>query len=143
MVFASAACRGRVPDVGAFGPVLVADGRVLELLTEADALAERDPVEAARNLRETALPRARANWETAGHIVVQHPRADVLRAELVRLTGERVATIELYAGALEHADVETLHIAIRRQVALDRSMDHLEGDVQAAARAPADRGCAR
>jgi hypothetical protein len=130
-----------VPDVGAFQPILTEDGRLLELLMEADALAEHDPAAAARNMRESVLPRARANWESAGAISVQHPRANRLRAELVRLTGERASTIDAYATALERNDVSALHEAIQRQVALDQAMDRLEADVEAAKRAPAERGC--
>jgi hypothetical protein len=137
----AAACRGRVPDVGPLTPVLQEDGRVVELLLEADSLAERDPDAAARNLRESVLPRARANWEAAGRITVEHPRAQELRRELVRITGERVGTVERYAGALSAHDPEALRTVLRQQAALDQSMDRLEGEVQAASRAPAERGC--
>jgi hypothetical protein len=139
-VCAMLAC-GRVPDVGAFTPVLREDGHVLELLREADSLAERDPPAAARNLRTVALPRARANWEAAGQIVVTHPRARELEQRLVRLTGERADTIETYASVLEHNDAVALRDIIHRQVVLDRAMDRLEGDIQAASHAPADHGC--
>ncbi len=135
------ACRRRVPDVGAFTPVLVEDGRIVELLMEADTLSDRDRVAAARNLREVTLPRARQNWETAGRIVVGHPRANALRADLLRLTGERAATIEAYVAALESGEPQALRDVVHRQAVLDQGMERLEADVQAATHAPADRGC--
>jgi hypothetical protein len=141
VVALAVACRSRVPDVGPLQPVLREDDQVVELLMEADALAPRDPAAAARNMREAALPRARANWEAAGAITVVHPRANRLRADLVRLTGERASTIEAYATALERNDVSALHETIERQVALDHAMDRLEADFDAAKRAPAERGC--
>lgn len=134
-------CRRRVPDVGAFTPVLEEDGRIVELLMEADALGDHDPRAAARNLRELVLLRAQANWHSAAGIVVGHPRANVLRVELVRLTGERASTIEAYAVALEAGDLQALHDVVHRQAMLDRAMERLEGAVQAATRVAPDRAC--
>jgi hypothetical protein len=136
------ACGGRAPDVGAFDPILREDNHVVELLTEVDQLAERDPDAAARDLRETILPRARANREAVAHVAVTHPRAQELLRELTHVTTERVATVDGYASALASHDVEALHNVIRRQVTLDQDMDHLEGEIDQARRAPPDRGCA-
>lgn len=130
-----------MPDVGAFTPVLVEDGRIVELLMEADSLGDRDPRAAAQNLRDVALPRARSNWQAAGRITVVHPRANALRGELVRATGERASTIEGYSAALESRDTQALHDVVHRQAVLDQSMERLEADVQAATQAPADRAC--
>jgi hypothetical protein len=141
LVLALIACSGRVPDVASFDPILVSDGQVVELLSEADHLADRDPHAAARNLRETVLPRARANRDAVGRIVVQHPRARELLRELVRVTDERAATVEAYANALESGDVQALHDVIARQAALDDSMLRLERGVQDAKHAPPERGC--
>src|SRR4051794_4701953 len=95
---------GRVPDVSAFSPVLEEDGRLVELLIEADALAVRDPASAARNLREIALPRAQTNARHAEQITARHPRARSLLHELVRITSARVTTIDAYANALTNSD---------------------------------------
>lgn len=134
-------CQGRVPDVGGFAPVLQEDGRIVELLQEADTLSERDAPAAARNLREVVLPRARANAAAAARVAPEHPRARALARDLVRASEERAATIELYANALVAHDDAALLGALRRQRALEQSMDQLESEVQSASRAPPDRGC--
>jgi len=137
------ACRGRVPDVAPLQPIQRADGRVVELLLDVDALAERDPDAAARSLRETVAPRADANAAAATRVTVTEPRAQRLHAELVRLTRERSETVQLYARALESRDADVLRQALRRQVQLDRSMDRFEAAVQAAQRAQRVGGCSR
>lgn len=137
------ACRREgIVDVEPMRPVLETDGHVVELLLEADALSQRDPEAAARNLRETVLPRARTNAEAVGRITVTHPRARQLHQELSRLMEERVRTIEAYADALARRDPSALRDVLARQVALDRAMDRIEGEIQAASRTPTTRGCA-
>src|SRR5262249_10359089 len=80
IVALAAACRGRVPDMGGFAPVLSEDGRVVELLQEADALAGRAAPAAAAHPRPGATCatwcfRARAPTPRSQHAL--HPSTRV------------------------------------------------------------------
>jgi hypothetical protein len=121
---------------------MIEDGRLTELLSEADDLSDRDPEAAARNLREVVLPRARSNQGAAGAVAPRHARAQALARELRRLTDERVATVEAYAQALQSRDLAAQREVIHRQVALENSVHQLQDDIDRASREPASGGCA-
>lgn len=131
------------PDVQPFESILEEDSNLVTLLNEAMDLGERNHQEAARNLREQVVPRARANAERAGNTRVEHPRARALRTTLCQLTARRAETTETLAQALEQQNTETLSRTLRsmRQVALD--MAQLESDVQRARNEPPTSGCSR
>jgi hypothetical protein len=141
MLLLAFGCQDPSPDVGGFNPALVEDGRLVEILMEADETAARDPTMAARNIRQAVIPRARANYEALGNVVVQHPRARTFKQRLSHVLSDRISTSEQYALALETHDNPGLIAALRRQRELDQSMEQLERDLKAARDARGTRGC--
>lgn len=144
LVVALVGCAGPAPDVAPLTPLLREDGRVVELLNEAEALARGGNTESAsRNLRTVVLPRARANWEAAGRVTVVHPRSESARRELVRVTAERVDATERLATLLAQGDPAEVPRVFAQMDRVDRDVDRLEAEVDRLRTAPPPRGCAR
>lgn len=137
------ACVQPPPDVAAFGPLRDEDTRVVRLLAEVDRDSERDPVAAARTLRELVLPVARANAAACSAIHPQHPRARALGSDLCGLLDERVTRLGRYADALAARDTAALLRETRAQREMEEDLGRLEPRFAAAERAPATRGCSR
>lgn len=137
------ACSKGAPDVAPMLPVLREDGQIVELLNEAEELARNgNTTNAARNLREVAVPRARANWEAAGHLSLQHPRSQALRLRLAQVTADRLDATERLATLFTDGNVADLHDVMTRMDLVDRSMVTLERDIDRARTQPPERGCA-
>lgn len=138
-----AACLQPPPDVGATRAVRAEDTRLLVILREVDALSATDPHAAARSLRETIIPRARANAEASAELHPVHPRAERLTQRLTRLTGDRAALLSEYADALDRDDTAALLSVVRRQRQLEDQFTQLDTRMEEAANEPATRGCGR
>ncbi len=120
------------PDVASFEPILAEDGRLVELMIEANQLALRNPHSAAETLRNQVVQRARANAQSAGRTQVQHRTAVQLRTRLCALVAERAESTEALATALDGTDPEQLSRALRRVARLANNLQVLEADVHRA-----------
>ncbi len=118
--------------MGAFEPILAEDGRLVELMIEANQVALRNPHEAAQTLRTQVLLRARANAQSAGRTQVNHPVAVALRTRLCSLIAERAESTAALATALDGDDPTALSRALRRVARVATDLRALEGDIQRA-----------
>lgn len=133
MAIEVSACRRQgPPDVAVLDPILVEDGRLVELMIEANQLALRNPHLAAETLRNQVLGRARANAQAAGQTQVQHPTAVPLRTRLCVLAAERAESTAALADALDGSDAEQLSRSLRRVARLANDLQVLEADIQRA-----------
>lgn len=141
--FAVAACLQPAPDVSALRPVIDRDTALVVMLREADRVSERDPALAAATLRDTVLPRARANAADAARLDLAHPISRDLARRLADLTEARANLIARYADAMARDDVAAMLREVRAQRQTERDFARLDQEIARAARTPPHRGCSR
>lgn len=140
---ALSACLHPAPDLGPTREIRSEDTRLVVLLREVDRVSETDPQGASRTLRDSILPRARANADRASELSPAHPRAARLTRSLAALLNERASLLAAYADALQRDDTAALLANVRAQRQLESRLTALDTRIEEAAAQPATRGCTR